>query len=107
VQQYAAPVLLTQRLAAVAVDGELIGAMADAPGVQLPFCRNEEQPPQADAAADAIIGRLVAKIAQLEEQLYARDWQGTSDHGTCWWHARKPRLCCCATTAPSVVVSGK
>lgn len=56
--------------------------MTDAPGVQLPFCRIEDQPNQADASADAIIGRLVAKIAQLEEQLYARDFQGISDHGT-------------------------
>jgi hypothetical protein len=81
--------------------------MADAPGVQLPFCRNEEQPLQADAAADAIVGRLVAKIAQLEEQLYARDWQGTSDHGISWRHAKKPCLCCCATTALSVVILRK
>ena len=72
--------------------------MTDAPGVQLPFCRSEDQPDQADAAADAIIGRLVAKIAQLEKQLYARDWQGTSDHGTSWPHARKSGLCTNSTS---------
>jgi hypothetical protein len=56
--------------------------MADAPHVQMPFCREEEQTLQSDSPADAIIGRLIAKIAQLEEQLYARDLQDYSGQGT-------------------------
>lgn len=57
--------------------------MAVAPPVQLPFCREDEQNQDTDSAADAIIGRLVAKVAQLEEQLYAHELQDSSLQGVC------------------------
>ena len=74
--------------------------MADAPDVQMPFCREEEQTHQSEAAADAVIGRLIAKIAQLEERLYARDLQGSSVQGTNQlairsWSMQARHVCCC------------
>lgn len=43
------------------------------PPVQLPFSREDESNGDAGSAADAIIARLMAKVAQLEDQVYARE----------------------------------
>lgn len=50
--------------------------MSEAPAVQ--FCRRD-QPNHAETAPDIVIGRLVARVAELEEMLYQNDLQDDAE----------------------------
>lgn len=47
--------------------------------MQQPFCRRDL--PSDESAPDVVVGRLVARVAQLEEKLYQRELQDTGAEG--------------------------
>ncbi len=49
--------------------------------MQMPFCRTE-QPQELGNAPDVVIGRLVSRVSQLEQQLYAHQLQDDDTDGT-------------------------
>ena len=56
----------------------------EAPALLGPFCR-DRQPSSGDGdpAADVVVGRLVARIAELEDLLYRHDLQDSGSDGGC------------------------